>query len=327
MISTTWYVPSWNGDIRFESESDSTTVVKVIRPTAGEIRRLRHLTTLFHKAKWLDTALWDDAGDPDMQVRVVKAPLVDVAKHIVTAYSPGKATLTAIKIADEKVEAFEAGAGVWEAVKKALGRKKPKKLEAAALPSDEDNKDAYRTEAPKKDEPKVAAATTVTRPTICCPMCIEGPLSPASEVLFAFLTPDEKAEYIENDHSIVVYGGLTGHRYLLSHRHGRWARHYGKICHDLDVGMTLHFHDHTVPPEEELLASKLILEHREHWLRTAGSGCGMPMFESGFGDGSDGTRSTAFTHEFGDLMTGVEDVFLGRPRRRRRFVCMLPGGF
>ena len=29
----------------------------------------------------------------------------------------------------------------------------------------------------------------------------------------------------------------------------------------------LHFHDNSVPPEEEVLAAKLILEHREPWLR------------------------------------------------------------
>lgn len=326
MNAVSWYVPSWNGDIRFEAESDDATVVKVIKPTAGEIVRLRHLTTVFHKEGWLKTALWNDAGDPAMQVQVVKASILDVAKHIVTAYAPGKATLTAIKIADDKVEAYEAGEGIWTALAKALGRRKPKTLAASPLPGEEKNGDSYRTEAPeeKKEEPKVEKkkeekkkeVVSVKRPTVCCPQCIAGPLAPAAEVLFAFLSEDEKREYIENDHSIVVHGNLTGHRYLLSHRHGRWARYYGKICRDLDFDQTLHFHDHTVPPEEELLAAKLILEHREHWLRTHGSGA-FPTFWSGFGDGSDGTRSTTFTHQLGGALKKLEEAFVGKPPRRR----------
>ena len=40
-----------------------------------------------------------------------------------------------------------------------------------------------------------------------------------------------------------------------------------KICYDIDDRCVLHFHDWTVPPEEEVLATKLILEHREAWLR------------------------------------------------------------
>lgn len=331
MTGVRWYVPSWNGDIRFEAEGD-TTVIKVIQPTAGEIARLRHLTTVFHKEGWIDTALWDDAGDPQIQVRVAKAPIVEVAKHVVEAYAPGKATLTAVRVADDDVEVFEAGQGVWEAIQKSIGRRKPKKMTASPLPGAEPGKDAYRTEAPEPKETKAkrkakkddADVVSVKRPTICCPMCIEGPISPAAEVLFAFLSDDEKREYLTHDHSIVVTGNLTGHRYLLSHRHGRWARRYGKICRDLDEGVTLHFHDHTVPPEEELLASKLILEHREHWLRTYGAGNFREgRFRSGFGDGSDGTRSTEFTTEFGEAITDLSDLLTGR-QRPRRFKCTPP---
>ena len=326
MNPITWYIPSFTGDIRFTAETETKTVVTIIDPTMGELDRLQKLSAIFQKKKWIEHPMWNDSGPGSLQVAVVEAPILDVAPYLVADYAPGRATLTAIRVADDRVEAYEAGTKVWESIRKALGLMGSRSFDAVPVDDEDEDPepapDTYRSEAEDeeeeeekpKEEPK--KVVTVKRPSVCCPQCIEGPLTPASEVLFSFLTDEEKREYAENDHSIVVTGGITGHRYLLSHRHGRWARHYTKICHDLDTGHTLHFHDHTVPPEEELLASKLILEHRENWLRTPGSGAVNSM-PSGFGDGTDGMKSTSFTWSFGRAMTRLEDVFTGGKRRTR----------
>lgn len=321
MSNFTWYIPSFNGDIRFEAEGTSRTLVKVIEPTVGEVARLKALSAVFQKHGWIRDALWRDEYDPKLQVTVVDAPINVIAEHLIADYAPGRATLTAIKFTDDHVEAYETGGSLWDRVTRwATGESRP--VQAAPASEPEKAKDAYRTESTaivKKEEPKPAKAATVKRHTICCPRCIEGPLTPAGEVLFSFLSDEEKQEYIENDHSLVVYGGITGYRYLLSHRHGKWARRFGKICRDLDNECTLHFHDHTVPPEEELLAAKLLLEHRENWLRTYGSSArsrdrhGVGVLPNPFGDYSDGTRSTSVTWQFGIAMDRVETFFAGSP--------------
>ncbi|MCK5642162.1 MAG: hypothetical protein KAJ19_15260, partial [Gammaproteobacteria bacterium] len=302
-----WYIPSWNGDIRFQMDLNDPerTLVTIIQPTPGEIAKLRKLTEAFKEKEWITRALWNSGGSMKEQVVYVNAPILDVAPYLVASYKPGKAVLTALKYEDGEVKAVEQKPGFWSAIKEMVGadtsrvvKKTEDDEEVRKVMKDHEKDAAMRAEAERKKEagdngngsphrepakekekpkPKPKAATTVARPSICCPQCVAGDLTPAGEVLYEFLTEDEKRQW-EKDHSIVVYGGITGYPYLLSHRHGKWAIRHGKICRDLQYEVTLHFHDNSVPPEEEVLAAKLILEHREHWLRTAGTGAhdGLP---------------------------------------------------
>ncbi len=84
------------------------------------------------------------------------------------------------------------------------------------------------------------------------------------------------------------------------------------MCFDLDDRFVVHFHDWRVPPEEEVLAAKLILEHREDWLRNEatclllqGSERAKMVFKNPFGDGLDGTADASFSYKFGVLAQGV----------------------
>ena len=160
----------------------------------------------------------------------------------------------------------------------------------------------------KKATPEKAAS--VTRPTACCPQCKPGAIEPADEVLQAFLTP-EQHELWAKERAIIVVGHLTGHRYLVSHRRGRHAQRAGKICFDLDDCGVLHFHDNTVPPEEEVLATKLILEHREPWLRHEATCLGGDfdwVFKNPFGDGGDGVRDSSLTGKLGTQLLKLQGL-------------------
>jgi hypothetical protein len=105
-----------------------------------------------------------------------------------------------------------------------------------------------------------------------------------------------------------VHGGLSGNRYILAHRHSERARRQGRICFDVDDQMVVHFHDWTVPPEEEVLAAKLILEHREPWLRNEATMLG-PQFNF-----REGLRICVmkFKNPFGGFSDGVPDANLTR---------------
>lgn len=143
------------------------------------------------------------------------------------------------------------------------------------------------------------AAVTVRRATPCCPQCTPGAVGPASEVLLAFLDERQHKDWAER-RAIVVRGGLTGHRYLLAHRSTELAARMGRICFDMEDQLVIHFHDMAVPPEEEVLAAKLILEHREPWLRNeATTFGGTQRFKNPFGDGGDGVWDATLTRQIG----------------------------
>lgn len=158
----------------------------------------------------------------------------------------------------------------------------------------------------KEEERKKKAAATVKAPTRCCPDAVPGVVEPAQEVLLRFCTPEQREQWLKERRMLVV-GGFTGHRYMLAHRHTSYAIRNTKVCFDLDDRCVMHFHDWTVPPEEEILAGKLILEHREHWLRNEAT-CftGRRVFKNPFGDMGDGTHDAGFTRAIGDLAKATQ---------------------
>jgi hypothetical protein len=132
---------------------------------------------------------------------------------------------------------------------------------------------------------------------------VPGAISRASEVLHAFLTPEERRTW-DKEHFITVEGGLSHHRYMLAHRHSAYAVQAGRICFDLDDDFTIHFHDNSVPPEEEVLAAKLILEHREPWLRNEATTFGVTTvkYKNPFGDSGDGVAEATQTQQLGSML-------------------------
>ena len=269
-----WYIPSFNGDLRlFPDEQDKQkTVMLIEKPTPDEQRIANEIGAAVLERGWIEKWETFSPGDGDGPTAwrfSINAPVSDLGPLVATIMRPGAATMTAIKITDG---IYSSVSGSEEAIKKAL----------------EEAKEA----APKK-EPKAAA--TVKRPTPCCPQCIKGAVLPATEVLLTFLDHDQHESWAK-ERTLVVEGGSTGNHYLLAHRHSPAARRIGRICYDLDDRCVVHFHDLTVPPEEEVLAAKLILEHNEPWLRNEATMLGIAAL-----------RATVYKNPFGDDMDGAYD--------------------
>lgn len=280
-----WYLPTWNGDIRAEAKGKET-LLTIIKPTGDELMTLGRLEHQFRDNGWWkgDAALWLPVKDrrrsaAKRQEVVVKAPLEDVAPLMVADYKPGKQTLTAIVYRDGKVETVDGTEG-----------------------------ETALAETAKRAAKGGEKGATVKRPTPCCPQCELGSVEPASEVLLDFLDDEEHASWAA-DRRIVVRGGMTGHRYLIAHRNSPTAVRVGRCCMDLDERTVLHFHDGTVPPEEEVLGTKLVLEHREPWLRNEATVLGASLREDGLRDPSR-DPSRIFDNPFGDHMDGVADSLL-----------------
>lgn len=285
-----WFIPSWNGDLRLEPDTKdpNITILTIVKPTAAEIITVNELGKTFEVLGWLDS--WETVVKKRfMRSRsfTVRAPLEKVGPIATSIMRPGNAVLTAIRFRDGMVETVS-------------GKDFPALQELAE-----------KAAAAPKDKPAEAAAT-VKRPTPSCPSCIPGSVEPASEVLLAFLNPAEHERWAK-ERAIVVRGGLSGNRYLLSHRHSDFAQRAGRMCFDLDDRLVVHFHDWTVPPEEEVLAAKLILEHREPWLRNEATMLGAQrrlgiVFKNPFGNGQDGVPDASFSAGFGSGLLSIARV-------------------
>jgi hypothetical protein len=274
-----WFFPSWNGDFRLvEGSDEDESQLLIMQPTPVELKMRGEFLKIARRKKWTTEKIADDEGITTRTIRLA-APIEKVGPALVKIVKPKDRTLTAVAFKDGKFEVAETG-GLATLVAKA-----------------------------KKED--ATAAVSVARPTPCCPRCEVGAIAPASEVLQTFLSPEEHETWAKH-RAIMVTGGMSGHQYLLAHRHTRTAALLGKICYDVDDRFVLHFHDSSVPPEEEILAAKLILEHREPWLRNEATvlqldakgtwhDLGFMHYKNPFGDASDGRGDAALTASLGTV--------------------------
>lgn len=272
-----WAVPTFHGDLRLEPDEDAPkkqTKLSIVKPTPDEKKQVIALSALLLDRGWIKEPLKDIEGDKTWSA-TIDAPLEDVGPVFVNALRPGPAVMTAVRFKDGHIEVCE--------------HREPgatqKELEKLA------------------ERPKAETAATVRRPTPCCPNCFIDAVEPATEVLLSFLTPKQHETWSKHRY-ITVRGGLSGHRYLIAHRNSEIAAKNGKIVWDCEDRDVLHFHDWSVPPEEEVLATMLILQHREAWLRNeatcfAGYGEYTRVFKNPFGDHRDGALDAALTMYFG----------------------------
>ena len=275
-----WFFPSWNGDFRLTpGDDDQTSKLLVMAPTPHEMQLLAAFMKMARKKKWTRERLSEDDAI-DTRTIILGAPLSKVGPVLVKITKPTDRTLTAVSFKNGQLEVAETG--------------------------------AIETIVAKAEGDPESRAVSVARPTPCCPSCVPGSVEPASDVLLSFLNEQEHADWAKH-RAVMVTGGRSGHRYLIAHRHSRTAVLNKKICYDVDDHCVLHFHDWTVPPEEEVLATKLILEHREAWLRNEATvlqqtskgewlDLGFMRYKNPFGDASDGRPDAALTAAFGAVL-------------------------
>jgi len=311
------YVPSWNGDLRLEGDGAGGSVLVLHQATPHELTLVGQVLVLARKRKMMVgdwSASLPGAGDARI---AIGAPLEKTSKLLIKVARPEKQTLTAVSCAGGRLEVIEgassrsletvgaAVAGAEASESTSLARSEPAGPPAVALLAvPEPASSGRRRGRPPKAE---AAAVSVRRATPSCPQCMPGAVGPATETLLAFLGKQQHEQWAE-ERAIVVEGGTTGHRYLLVHRHTPLAMKIGRICYDLDDGGVVHFHDWSVPPEEEVLGAKLVLEHREHWLRneaTCLGACFTDILPNPFGDFYDGIPDAAFVRGLGEALGGA----------------------
>lgn len=317
-----WYYPSYRGDFRLLDASESTyrdhvegAVLEVVSPTEVERTRLDAFLKVAFEKKW--TAV-RKLGTDERQDILLSVGVDEAGKTLLPLLRPADRTITAIRSDSGKLAVHDTAELLSEPAAEG------EVVENSSVPGL-----AKPPKKPKKGDVKLAKddkAVSVRRPTPSCPQCAPGAINRASEVLLSFLGPEEHDTWARR-RLVIVEGGFTGHRYVLAHRHSEVAQKLGRICFDIDDGCIVHFHDNSVPPEEEVLAAKLVLEHREPWLRNEATMLGMvwsdlhaERFEEGTLRLPDGTETSIpsyvnvsqaqmiFKNPFGGFLDGVWDA-------------------
>lgn len=262
-----WFVPSRCGDFRLTANGPEASTLSVENATPGELETVRAFLEECKKRGWVSST----GGGATPTVVPIGAP-VALAGPVLA----GKAA---------------APKGQFTAVRSVNGALTVEVDPVAAIEA-----------AEKKDEP--AAVVTPKKPTLCCPVQVAGPDLRASEALHAFCTPRQWRDWTEKGW-LITHGHITGHAYQIAHRHHPLALQRGKITYDLDDQGILSCWDWTVPPAEEVLAVKLLLEGREPWLRNMSGNDGgrnrlIDLFHNPLGDDfADGTDNAALTSGIG----------------------------
>jgi hypothetical protein len=320
-----WYCPSWHGDLRLEPEGRDRTRLSIVKPTPAELSQLASMAKPLQEKGWIDVNTRDLLAmkKPKLFIGrgkvIIDAPIEDVGPLVTSIMQPGPTVITAVRFKDGHTEVVQTSKPVpateVDTYREPASERKsplpePSKPEPKKLPKSEPTEEA-RTLAKRPD---AEAAATVKRATPCCPDCYVDAVGPATEVLLSFLD-EEQHEMWSKERYVIVRGGLSDHRYIIAHRHTARARDQGRCTYDLDDRATMHFHDWTVPPEEEVLGAMLVLRHREPWLRNEATTFFRTdvRFKNPFGDGGDGVIDTRFTRQFGHgLINGFMNGLKGK---------------
>ena len=273
-----WSFISWCGDFRLEADGPDKSTLTIEDATPSEIERLGAFLQVARRKGWVDQHVGMDGAKKI--VIPVAAPLAK-AGRILLGERP-KGILTAVVSTSGDVKAITDG--------------DPDKAAAAVAAKD------------------AKAAASVRRPTLCCPCPQPGPDVRATEVLHAFCTPRQRAQY-DSEGLLRCYGNLSGRLYEVAHRHHPLAIERTKIIWDVQGEHILHAYDWSVPPAEEVLTMKLVLEHAEHWIRNqsgnlSGVGPSYPNpFMSARNQSGDGLPDAAFMRALGSLLASAAKGF------------------
>jgi hypothetical protein len=294
---THWFFPCWSGDFRLEADTADTCILTVEDPTAADYEILNEVLGIARVKGWINPSL--GIQPKGVSVLPLTASMREVAPYIAKEIHPEGDVWTILRHADGKVTLDE-GLPAVDKVEQAVdvdAAPVDKPVDTAAVLAG--NAWAYyesceKCSAPEavactdlrskagKDllkahkgrvqnlpaaivAPSVVAAATVKTPRQGCPAPTACERR-ASEVLRTFSTASQARSWAR-DGRMRVIGGVSGKSYDLFHRDVAAKRGMSTVLAEVRTGHEVCVWDDRVPPEEEALAIKMAIEHRESWLR------------------------------------------------------------
>jgi hypothetical protein len=275
MISR-FHIPALSGDFTLEAsktDPEKACVLVTENLTPGEVEQIGKFLRACRtpKRKWVsDLVGVTPTGRSEIGI---DAPIGKAGALLAGTSAPDKGRLTAVRSVNGNMVAV-------------VDSSDPNEIEKVA-------------EATSK--PEAAVATTVNRPTRCCPQPVEGPLVRSSRVLQSFCTAAQWNDWVTKGW-VTARGHRSGHLYRIVHRHHPAARAQGKITWDLTDDAVIHCYNWGLPPAEEVLSIKLFVEHREEQIRNE-STCLLGGHQFRFRDpiGHGGADGTWDAGQFRDL--------------------------
>jgi hypothetical protein len=231
-----WYLPTFHGDIKLESQDPATTNLRAYELTPTEERAMTLLRERALKKSALVSSWVEDpknfplpSSGPYRTKKgveiLLRAPIAKVQAVLVKALKPDRKLVHAVRFSD----------GRMEEIRKTIV----------------DTEDDETLVVP----PKATKAVSVAAPTVGCPV----PDFPESEiratrVLEEFLTAEQLQDYRRYGR-FVARGADSGHQYAITHRERRSSMVLVSLrsLYDLTEKIALCVHDWTVPPPEEML--------------------------------------------------------------------------
>lgn len=226
-----WFIPSFHGDIRITAIGNRCSL-HTTKLTQQEREALAKFSKNALKKKWVETEIPTTADEMEIPI---DAPIEKVSKTLARLLKPGRTVISAVKFSN----------GTMEEIRERSDESPNPPTSAIA----------------STDSAKPTAAASVAAPTRGCP----PPDFPSAEirardVLRAFLSPDQIADFNKHNRFISI-GATTGNRYMITSRlAGDQLATFTRTLYDLDRKTPLCVHDWDVPPAEEMLSLHLLLQ-------------------------------------------------------------------
>jgi len=214
------YFPSTFGDLNIEQDGKNT-ILSTVDLTVSEEETLKEIIRKFFHEKAKDLPL----SYENTKIILSNTKIEDVHKFMIKKLKKNKATLTAIKLKDGKIELVD--------------------------------------EIKPEHKEKATSAVTTQKPPRGCPMpniTLQKEVR-ASTVLKEFLTPQQIDDF-NNHKSFISIGNHTHHPYLITSRWSEKVNIYGQV-YDLVNKHRVCTSCREIPPSEEMLAMKLSVELNE----------------------------------------------------------------
>ncbi len=213
------YFPSTFGDINIE-QSEKNVILSTVDLTVHEEETLKEIILKFHGKIKEPVRTYENT-----KIIIENVKLEDVHKFMMKKLKRNKATLTAIKLKDGKLELVD--------------------------------------EIKPEHEKIAKSAVTTEKPRRGCPMpemTLQKEVN-AQIVLKEFLT-NQQIEDFNNHKSFISVGNFTKHPYLITSRWSPKVEKYGQVYDLVDKHMIC-TSCKEIPPAEEMLAMKLSIELNE----------------------------------------------------------------
>jgi len=214
------YFPSTFGDINIE-QSEKNVILSTVDLTVSEETVLKEIIKKFYHEK----AKEPPKSYENTKIILSNTKIEDVHKFMIKKLKKNKATLTAIKLKNGKLELVD--------------------------------------EIKPEHKEKATSAVTTQKPPRGCPMpsiTLQKEVR-ASTVLKEFLT-SQQIEDFNNHKSFISIGNHTHHPYLITSRWSEKVNTYGQV-YDLVDKYRICTSCKEIPPAEEMLSMKLSIELNE----------------------------------------------------------------